>query len=326
MRKIWYKTAINEAMHEEMARDERVFLIGEDVDLFGGVFKISRGLVERFGARRVRGTPISESAFVGLAAGAAMTGLRPIVEMMYIDFALVAMDQLINQAASTSYMSGGRVRLPLVVRGQYGTGTSEAAQHSRNFESWFINTPGYKVVMPSTAYDAKGLLKSAVRDENPVLYLENRVLYTHKEEVPEGEWLVPIGSADVKRPGRDITVVATGYAVHKALSAAEQLAGRVDVEVLDPRTLDPLDLPTVLASVRKTGNLLVVQEAPVQCSFASEVIRLVAQEAFGDLEHPPLALGAADVPVPFSPVLEKAAIPQVEDIVAAINRVLGRSG
>jgi pyruvate/2-oxoglutarate/acetoin dehydrogenase E1 component len=324
MRKIWYKTAINEAMQEEMARDERVFLIGEDVDLFGGVFKISRGLVERFGARRVRGTPISESAFVGLAAGAAMTGLRPIVEMMYIDFALVAMDQLINQAASTSYMSGGRVRLPLVVRGQYGTGTSEAAQHSRNFESWFINTPGYKVVMPSTAYDAKGLLKSAIRDENPVLYLENRVLYTRKEEVPEGEWLVPLGVAEVKRPGNDITVMATGYAVHKALAAAEQLASRADVEVLDPRTLDPLDLPSVLASVRKTANLLVVQEAPVQCSFASEVIRLVAQEAFGDLEHPPLALGAADLPVPFSPVLEKAAIPQVEDIVAAVLRVLGR--
>ena len=257
MRKIWYKTAINEAMHEEMARDERVFLIGEDVDLFGGVFKISRGLVERFGARRVRGTPISESAFVGLAAGAAMTGLRPIVEIMYVDFALVAMDQLINQAASTSYMSGGRVRLPLVVRGQYGTGTCEAAQHSRNFESWFINTPGYKVVMPSTAYDAKGLLKSAIRDENPVLYLENRVLYTHKEEVPEGEWLVPIGSADVKRPGGDITVVATGYAVHKALAAAKQLAGKVEVEVLDPRTLDPLDLPAILASVRRTANLLV---------------------------------------------------------------------
>jgi pyruvate dehydrogenase E1 component beta subunit len=176
------------------------------------------------------------------------------------------------------------------------------------------------------AYDAKGLLKSAIRDENPVLYLENRVLYTHKEEVPEGEWLVPIGSADIKRAGTDITIVASGYAVHKALAAAQRLAGRVDAEVLDPRTLDPLDLPAVLASVRKTGNLLVVQEAPVQCSFASEVIRLVAQEAFGDLEHAPLALGAADVPVPFSPVLEKAAIPQVEDIVAAVQRALGRSG
>ena len=180
--------------------------------------------------------------------------------------------------------------------------------------------------MPSTAYDAKGLLKSAIRDENPVLYLENRVLYTHKEEVPDGEWLVPIGAADVKRTGADITVVATGYAVHKALNAAQQLTGRVDVEVLDPRTLDPLDLPMILASVRKTANLLVVQEAPVQCSFASEVIRLVAQEAFGDLEHPPLALGAADVPVPFSPALERAFIPQVEDIVAAVERVLGRSG
>lgn len=324
-RRIWYKTAITEAMREEMERDERVFVIGEDVDIFGGVFKITKGLVERFGARRVRGTPISESAFFGLATGAAMTGLRPIVEIMYVDFALVGMDQLINQAASISYMSGGRVRVPIVFRGQYGVGTSEAAQHSRNFEGWFVNTPGIKVVMPSTAYDAKGLLKSAIRDDSPVLYLENRNLYTRSEEVPQGEWLVPLGVAEVKRAGRDITVVATGYAVHKALAAAAALEGRVEVEVLDPRTLDPLDMEAVLASIHRTGNLLVVQEGVPKAGFAAEVIRRAVEEGFDALEHPPRALGAWDVPVPFSPVLEKAAIPQTEDIVAAIRQMLGRA-
>jgi pyruvate/2-oxoglutarate/acetoin dehydrogenase E1 component len=321
-RKIWYKTAINEAMREEMERDERVFVIGEDVDVFGGVFKITKGLVERFGHRRVRGTPISESAFFGLATGAAMTGLRPIVEIMYVDFALVGMDQLINQAASISYMSGGRVRVPIVFRGQYGVGTSEAAQHSRNFESWIVNTPGMKVVMPSCAYDAKGLLKSAIRDDNPVLYLENRNLYTVAESVPRGEWLVPLGVAEVKRSGKDITVVATGCAVGKALAAAEVLAERVDVEVVDPRSLDPLDMDTILGSVRRTGNLLVVQEGVPKAGFAAEVIRRTVEEGFDALERRPLALGARDVPVPFSPVLEKAAIPQTEDIVAAVLRVL----
>jgi pyruvate dehydrogenase E1 component beta subunit len=321
-RTIWYKTAINEAMHEEMERDERVFVIGEDVDIFGGVFKITKGLVEKFGNRRVRGTPISESAFIGLAAGAAMTGLRPIVEIMYVDFALVGMDQLVNQAASSCYMSGGKVRLPLVFRGQYGAGTREAAQHSRHFESWLVNTPGIKVVMPSTAYDAKGLLKSAIRDDNPVLYLENRVMYTRKETVPRGEWLVPLGAAALRREGRDITVVATGEAVHKALGAAEKLAGRIDVEVIDPRTLDPLDMGTILESVGKTGALLVAQEGVVKAGFAAEVVRRVAAEGFDLLDYAPLALGARDVPVPFSPVLEDAAVPQVQDIIESIERVL----
>jgi pyruvate/2-oxoglutarate/acetoin dehydrogenase E1 component len=322
-RTIWYKTAITEAMHEEMERDERVFVIGEDVDIFGGVFKITKGLVEAFGNRRVRGTPISESAFIGLAAGAAMTGLRPIVEIMYMDFALVGMDQLINQAASSCYMSGGKVRLPIVFRGQYGVGTREAAQHSRNFESWLVNTPGIKVVMPSSVYDAKGLLKSAIRDDNPVLYLENRILYTRKEPVPRGEWLVPLGVAAVRREGADITVVATGHAVHKALGAAEKLAGRIDAEVIDPRTLDPLDMETILKSVEKTGALLVVQEGVPKSGFAAEVIRRVAEEGFDFLDYAPLALGAWDVPVPFSPVLEDAAIPQVEDIVGKIEQMLG---
>jgi pyruvate dehydrogenase E1 component beta subunit len=288
------------------------------------VFKITRGLVEKFGNRRVRGTPISEAAFIGLAAGASMTGLRPIVEIMYIDFALVGMDQLINQAASSCYMSGAKVKLPIVIRGQYGSGTREAAQHSRNFESWFVNTPGIKVVMPSTAYDAKGLLKSAIRDDNPVLFFENRVMYDENEEVPRGEWLVPIGVAAVRRQGTDITVVATGYAVKKSLAAADALAGKIDVEVIDPRTLDPLDMETILKSVEKTGTILVVQEGVVKAGFAAEVIRRVVDEGFDLLDCPPRALGAQDVPIPFSPVLEDAAIPQTKDIIRSIGEILGK--
>jgi pyruvate/2-oxoglutarate/acetoin dehydrogenase E1 component len=323
MRKIMYRTAITEAMREEMERDGRVFVIGEDVDIFGGVYKMTRGLVERFGRARVRGTPISEAALTGLAVGAAMTGLRPIAEIMYMDFALVGMDQLVNQAAKIRYMSGNQLRVPLVVRGQFGVGTAEAAQHSQHLESWFVHTPGFKVVMPATAYDAKGLLKSAIRDDNPVLFLENRVLYLRREEVPDGEWLVPLGVADVKREGADITVVATSNAVHKALEAAARLAGEISVEVVDPRTLDPLDLPTILKSVKKTGYLLVVQEGVVQASFGAEVVRQVVEEGFADLGSGPVVLGARDVPVPFSPVLERAFVPQVEDILEAVRRILG---
>ncbi len=321
MRTIRYKAAITEAMREEMERDERVFVIGEDVDIHGGVFKITRGLVEKFGRRRVRGTPISESAFIGLAAGAAMTGLRPIVEIMYMDFALVAMDQVVNQACSAAYMSGGKVRVPLVFRGQVGTGSREAAQHSRQFESWFVNTPGVKVVMPSTAYDAKGLLKSAIRDDNPVLFLENRMMYMAAEEVPDGEWLVPLGEAKVRRQGRDVTVVATGGAVAKALAAASSVAGRVDAEVIDPRTLSPLDMGTILASLQKTGRLLVVQEGPAAASFGAEVVRRAAEEGFALLKRPPRLLAAREVPVPFSPALEDAYIPQVKDVAEALESV-----
>lgn len=322
MRKIMYRTAITEAMREEMDRDERVFVIGEDVDICGGVYKMTRGLVERFGCRRVRGTPISEAAFFGLAVGAAMTGLRPIVEVMYLDFVMVGMDQLVNQAAKVHYMSGGKVRVPLVARAQFGVGTAEAAQHSQHLESWFVNAPGFKVVMPATAYDAKGLLKAAIRDDNPVIFLENRVLYLRKEEVPEGEWLVPLGVADVKQEGSDITVVATSNAVHKSLAAADKLSGEIDVEVIDPRTLDPLDLEAILKSVKKTGHLLVVQEGPLGASFGAEVVRQVIAEGFTDLRRAPLVLGAPDVPVPFSPVLEQAYVPQVEDVVRAIRRMV----
>jgi pyruvate/2-oxoglutarate/acetoin dehydrogenase E1 component len=322
MRTIRYKTAITEAMREEMARDERVFVIGEDVDVLGGVFKLTRGLVEQFGAKRVRGTPISEAAFMGLATGAAMTGLRPIVEIMYMDFALVGMDQLVNQACSICSMSGGRVKVPIVFRGQVGVGSREAAQHSRQFESWFVNTPGIKVVMPSDARDAKGLLKSAIRDDNPVLYLENRMLYNSGAEVPDGEWLVPIGIAEVKRQGKDITIVATGGAVRKSLAAAAVLRGRIELEVLDPRTLSPLDIDTIMTSVKKTGRLLVVQEGPPQASFGAEVVRRCVSLGLSRFKTAPQVLGARDVPVPFSPVLEDACIPQESDIVSAAERML----
>ncbi len=221
-------------------------------------------------------------------------------------------------------LMGGKVKLPIVIRGQVGVGTREAAQHSRSFESWFVNTPGIKVVMPSTVYDAKGLLKSAIRDDNPVLYLENRVMYDENDEVPLGEWLVPIGVAAVRRQGTDITVVATGYAVKKSLAAAVALSGKIDVEVIDPRTLDPLDMEIILKSVEKTGALLVVQEGVVKAGFAAEVIRRVVEEGFGLLKRPPRSLGAWDVPVPFSPVLEDAAIPQSEDIARSVGQVLGR--
>ncbi len=325
MRDLQYYKAINEAMREEMLLDENVFIIGEDVDIFGGVFNITEGLLEEFGEKRVRGTPISEAAFTGLAAGAAMTGLRPIVEIMYFDFIMVGMDQLVNQAAKIPYMSGGQVTIPLVVRGQFGSGTREAAQHSQHLENWFVHTPGIKVVMPSNASDAKGLLKSAIRDDNPVLYLENRNLYYKSEKAPEGDWIVPLGKAAVKLEGKDITVVALSDAVNKTLKAAEELMGTISVEVIDPRTLDPLDIETILESVRKTGNILIVHEAVAKGGFGSEIIRRVVERGFDLLDSEPVVLGARDVPVPFSPVLEDACIPQVDDIVNTIRRMVGKT-
>jgi pyruvate dehydrogenase E1 component beta subunit len=312
-------------MREEMALDDRVFVIGEDVDLFGGVYNMTQGLVEAFGKARVRGTPISEAAFMGLAAGAAMVGLRPIVEIMYADFIMVAMDQVVNQAAKVSYMSGGQVSVPMVIRAQFGSGTAEAAQHSQHLENWFVHTPGIKVVMPSNPYDAKGLLKSAIRDNNPVLFFENRVLYYRMtQRVPDEEWLVPIGVADVKRVGSDITVVALSDAVNKALKAAQELEDEVSVEVVDPRTLDPLDVDTIVSSLKKTGRMLVVHEAVTKSGFGAEIIRCVVEEGFGYLDAEPRVLGGRNVPVPFSSVLEDAYIPQVEDIVHAIERMVGK--
>jgi acetoin:2,6-dichlorophenolindophenol oxidoreductase subunit beta len=322
MRKIRYADALNEALIEEMARDDRVFVIGEDVDLYGGVFKLTRHLVERFGPHRVVGTPISEEGFVGMAVGAAMTGLRPVVEIMYMDFIMLAMDQIVNQMAKLRYMSGGQFPMPVTIRAQAGAGTAEAAQHSQSLEAWFNHVPGIKVLMPATVYDAKGLLKSAIRDDNPVIIIENRVLFYSFEDVPEGEWLVPLGKADLARAGKDVTVVATGYTRRKALAAAERLDGEVSVEVIDPRTIQPLDLETIVNSVRKTGRLLVVHEAPACGGIGAEIVRRVVLEAFHYLDAPPRVLGGANLPIPFSPQLEQACLPQEETIISAIRELI----
>ncbi|MFH0965425.1 MAG: alpha-ketoacid dehydrogenase subunit beta [Planctomycetota bacterium] len=323
MRRITYADALNEAMDEEMARDERVFVIGEDVDLHGGVYKLTRNLVEHHGAKRVVGTPISEEGFMGLAVGAAMTGLRPVVEIMYMDFILLAMDQLVNQMAKLRFMSGGQFPMPVTIRAQAGAGTAEAAQHSQSLEAWFVHTPGFKVAMPATAYDAKGILKSAIRDDNPVLVIENRVLFYEEEEAPEGEWIVPLGKAEVVREGTDVTVVSAGYVRRKALAAARELEGEVSVEVVDPRTLQPLDMETILGSVAKTGRLLVVHESPTRGGVGAEIVRRVVAEGFDCLDAPPTVLGGADLPIPFSPPLERACLPQVETIAEAIRKLVG---
>ena len=319
MRKLTYADAICEAQIEEMARDESVFIIGEDVDIDGGVYNLTRGILERFGKKRLVGTPISEEAFCGMAAGAGMTGLRPIVEIMYIDFILMAMDPVINQIPKIPFMSGGQFKMPVTIRAQAGAGTVEGAQHSQSFEAVFSNTPGYKVCMPATVYDVKGLLKSAIRDDGPVLVIENRVLFFEEEEVPEGEWIVPLGEADVAREGSDITVVAIGYTRRKALAAAETLAGRISVEVIDPRTIVPLDMNTLSASVRKTGRLLVVHESPTRNGVGAEIVRRVMEDCFNYLDAPPKVLGGRNTPIPFSPTLEQACIPQEETIIQAIE-------
>ncbi|MCK4324393.1 MAG: alpha-ketoacid dehydrogenase subunit beta [Armatimonadetes bacterium] len=323
MREVSYVKALNEALVEEMARDESVFLIGEDLVELGGGSGATKGLAGRFGTHRVRQTPLSEAAFVGLAVGAAMTGLRPVAEIMYVDFVTVCMDQIINQAAKLRYMSGGQFTIPLVIRTQGGGGTSEAAQHSQSPEAWFAHTPGLKVVMPATAADAKGLLKSAIRDDNPVIFLEHKLLYATKGEVPKEEYLIPLGQAEVKRPGHDVTLVATSLMVHKSLAAAETIAEEISVEIIDPRTLVPLDIDCINASVRKTGRLLVVQEACTRGGFGSDIVRRVVEACFDTMKTAPRVVGGANLPMPFSHPLETACIPQEESIVQVIKALVG---
>lgn len=321
MPNISYVRALNRALHEEMARDERVFVIGEDVADCGGVWGIQKGLLQKFGRRRVRQTPISESGFTGLAVGAALTGLRPVVEIMYNDFITTAMDMVVNQAAKLRYMSGGQLRVPLVIHTPGGGGTCEAAQHSQCLEAWFAHVPGLKVALPSTPYDAYGLLKTAIRDDNPVYFMEHRRLYDLKGEVPREQFTLPFGQADIKRPGTDLTLVATLHMVHQALAVAERVPA--SVEVIDPRTLVPLDEETIVASVRKTGRLLVVQEAALCGGFGSEIVRRVTEQAFTALQAPPRVLGSRELPMPFSPPLERAVIPGQEAIEAAVRELTG---
>ncbi len=319
MPELSYAAAVGQALREEMERDQRVFLIGEDV----GSVREADDLFAAFRERRVWQTPISESAFTGLAVGAAMVGLRPVVEIMYCDFVSVCMDPICQQAAKIELMSGGQVTVPLVIKTPAGCGTREGGHHSGTLEAWFTHAPGLSVVMPSTPYDAKGLLKSSIRHDGPVVYIQHRLLHPRTQVVPDGEWLVPLGSADVKRHGSDLTVVAWSYALVKVMEAAEALSGEVDVEVVDPRTLKPLDLETILESVRKTGRLLVVHEAPETGGFGAEVVRRVTEEGFDLLREAPRVLGGADLPMPYSPPLEDACIPQTWTIAEAMRDLVG---
>ncbi len=323
MKELTVSQALNEALIEEMERDETVFVIGEDVGTYGGIFGVTAGLLEKFGSRRVKDTPISESAIVGSAVGAAATGLRPVAELMMLDFATVCMDQIVNQAAKMRYMFGGKTKLPLVVRAEGGAGANAAAQHSQCLEAWFIHVPGRKVVMPSTPYDAKGLLKSSIRDDNPVIFIEHKVLYDVTGDVPEEEYVVPLGVADIKREGTDVTVVAYSMVLHTVMSAAEKLSEEgISVEVVDPRTLYPLDKKAILDSVSKTNKLVIVHEAPKTCGFGAEIAAIVADEAFDTLDAPIKRVTAPDTPVPFSPTLEHFYIPDEEDVIKAIKEIM----
>lgn len=324
MREITFAEAINEAMSEEMRRDDNVVFLGEDIGVYCGAFGISKGMIQEFGGRRVIDTPISETAFVGCAAGAAVTGMRPIVELMFSDFIAVCYDQIINQAAKMRYMFGGKVQVPMVLRTAAGGGTGAAAQHSQSLEAIYAHVPGLKVVMPCTAYDAKGLLKTAIRDNNPVIFLESKLLYRKKGEVPEEEYTIPFGVADVKRQGSDVSVVTYGRTVQMALEVAEKLqAEGYSIEVVDIRTLVPLDTETIIQSVRKTHKLVVVHEAVEFGGFGGEIISaIVDSEAFYYLDAPIKRVGAMSCPVPFNPDLEHAMLPNVERMEAAVREIL----
>jgi acetoin:2,6-dichlorophenolindophenol oxidoreductase subunit beta len=324
MREITYLEAVREAMSQEMRQNEDVFILGEDIGVYGGAFGVTRGMIEEFGSERIRNTPISEAAIAGGAVGAALTGMRPILELQFSDFITIAMDQLVNQAAKTRYMFGGKGKVPMVLRTPAGSGTGAAAQHSQSLEAWMAHIPGLKVIQPSTAYDAKGLLKAAMDDDNPVIFYEHKLLYRTKGDVPEEQYSIPIGKADIKRRGKDVTIVATAIMVHKALEAAAELEKEgIDVEVVDPRTLVPLDEETIIESVKKTGRLIVVHEAVKRGGFGGEIASVIAEsEAFDYLDAPIKRLGALAVPIPYNPHLEKATVPQVEDIIEAVKETV----
>lgn len=323
MRKITYKEALREAMREEMLNDENVFICGEDVAVHGGAFFVTTDLLKEFGPERVLDTPISEVAIVGLATGSSILGLRPVAEIMFNDFLCVAMDQLVNQMSKMRYMSGGQLILPLVIRTAMGAGLSAAAQHSQCLASIFTHIPGIKIIIPSTPYDAKGLLKSAIRDNNPVMCFEPLLLYSKTGEVPENEYTIPLGQADIKREGKDVTIIATGLMVQKALSAAEKLQDHdVDSEVIDPRSLIPLDFETILKSVKKTGRVVVAYSGNKTNGIGAEIAARLAEEGFQYLEKPVFRVAGRDTPIPFAPNLEKYVIPQEQDIYDAVMNVM----
>jgi pyruvate/2-oxoglutarate/acetoin dehydrogenase E1 component len=323
MKTITYRDALKEALAEEMQRDETVFLMGEDIAEYGGAYKVTDGLFREFGKDRVRNTPISEAAIIGTALGAAITGMRPVAELMYIDFTAVGMDQIVNQVAKIRYMVGGQLDVPLVIRTQGGPGRSSAAQHAQSLEAWFAHVPGLLVVMPSTPYDAKGLLKTAIRDNNPIMFIEHKLLYTEEGEIPDTEYTIPFGEADIKREGEDVTIVATSRMVLKVLEAAETLSDEgIEAEVLDPRTLVPLDTEAILNSVRKTNRLIIAHEAVGRAGFGAEIAALVAREAFDYLDAPIERVAAAPVPVPFAPVMENYVIPNTERVIEAARKLV----
>lgn len=323
MRQISFSEAINEAMCEEMRRDPSVFLMGEDVGVFGGVFGVSAGMVDEFGAARVRDTPISETAIVGGALGAALMGMRPIAEIMFADFVACAMDQVVNQAAKARYMSGGKARVPLTIRIVNGAPGSAAAQHSQSPEAWFMNVPGLKIAVPATPYDAKGLLKTALRGEDPVLFFEHKMLYAVKGEVPEEDYTVPFGQAAIRREGKDATVIAIGGVLPTVMNGAQQLsAAGISVEVIDPRTLVPLDTETLVASVKKTGRAIIVHEAHRRAGPGAEIAAMLAEEAIAYLDAPILRVATKNVPFPYNPDLERFILPSFNDIVAAVEGVV----
>ncbi len=323
MREITYAEAIREALRQEMQRDQNVFLLGEDIGVYGGAFKVLKGLLDEFGQERVRDTPISEAAIVGAAIGAALMGLRPVAEIMYMDFLPIATEQLVVQAAKMSFTSGGKLRVPIVVRTQYSLGRAHASQHSEFFPVWYMNVPGLKVALPSTPYDAKGMLISAIRDDNPVLFIECGLLYRSKGPVPEEPYEIPLGSADIKKEGEDVTVVAVSRMVVEALKAAEELErDGISVEVIDPRTLSPLDRKTIVDSVKKTGRAVVAADDHKTGSVTAELTATIVEGAFDYLDAPIMRVTSPDVPIPFSPPLEKQYMVWSDDIVKTIKEIV----
>lgn len=316
---------MREALREEMRRDPLVFLLGEDIGRYwGGAFKVTEGLAEEFGELRVRDTPISENAIVGAAVGAAVTGMRPVAEIMFGDLTALAMDQIANQAAKMRYMFGGQTSVPLVIRTPFGAGVNIASHHSQSLEAWFMHVPGLLVAVPATAYDAKGLLKEAIRGDDPVFFCEHKLLYPIVGEVPEEEYTVPFGVGDVKKEGSDVTVVATLFMVHKALKAASELEKEgIDVEVVDPRTLVPLDKETIVKSVKKTGRIVIVSEDCKTAGVSAEISAIVVEEALDHLDSPVRRVAEPDTPIPFSPPLEQCVIPNEEAIIKAVKEVVG---
>lgn len=323
MREITYRQALNEALNEEMERDRSVFLMGEDIAIYGGAYGVTMNLMQKFGEKRVRDTAISEAAIIGAGLGAAITGMRPVVEIMYIDFMGICLEQIGNQVAKIRYMFGGKTKVPLVIRTEGGAGRTLGAHHSQSLESWFLHVPGLKVVMPATPADAKGLLKSSIREDNPILFVEHKMLYNVKGFVPEEEYLLPIGKADVKRTGKDATVITYSRMLYPTLEAAKRLAEEgVEIEVIDPRTLLPLDMETIAESVRKTHRAIIVEEDTKTGGTGAELGMQVVESCFDYLDAPVLRIAGADVPMPKSPVLEKLAIPDADRIYREIKTLV----